>query len=116
MYVILDGNDNSCTVSEKLYESMCLQNKQGLDRIFSFRAGRNVGFAIDPAELKDKDTMFRPLQYNGQYKSIGFELASPTVNQILYLLNLPHDSLLKLSVRLRRTKGMIWYEIILPAT
>ena len=113
MYVIVDGADNSVTLSKRLTKNMKLM-EQTQAKVFVFRIPESAsyGFMLNPNI--EQETQLSGVQYNGKYKSIGFESLCPTVNRILYDYALPSGKH-KLSVKRQRTKdGQVYYQICKP--
>ena len=113
MEVTVDGTDNSCTVNRSLYAGLNIVGDEKFNRIYSFKAGQNVGFTLAPVQLAGVETVFHELQWNDKYRTVGFELTSPSVAQMLYAMGMPHDAKARLTVKPRLTKGLIWFEIIM---
>ena len=111
MFVIIDGEDNSVTLSEALYKEIAKAVEEEA-KVFVFRlAGtRKYGFAINP-EI-DQPTQLADIQYNAKHKCVGFESLNPTVNKMLYDYGLPATKA-KLSVE-RGTAGNVIFYAILP--
>lgn len=84
LHAVLDGRDNSVTLSKRLYKHIEHNLRQG--KVFVFRAGDEYAFTLN---IPDEPTQVSDIQYNGKYKTIGFESLCPTVNQILYDYCLP---------------------------
>lgn len=114
MYVIADSTDNSMTVSKRLYKHMCRRIGNEA-KIFVFRVADTFGFAVNPDQLRGVETQMSELQYNGKYRTIGFETLCPSVNYMINEFGLPPVQRIKLSVRAKKTKqGMLYYKIKKP--
>lgn len=115
-YVIADGNDNSITLSKRLFLHIKGKAKKGdAAQVFVFRiAGQDsFGFTVNPNI--GQPTQLCDIQYNDKYKCIGFESLCPSVGLMLYEHGLPGDSIVKLSVSMHHTsKGLIYYQIEKP--
>ena len=112
MFVIIDGEDNSVTLSEALYKDI-EKDVDNEAKVFVFRiAGTTTyGFAINP-EL-DQPTQLADIQYNAKHRCVGFESLNPTVNKMLYDYGLPAATKAKLSVE-KGVAGNVTYYAILP--
>lgn len=83
-HVVLDGTDNSVTLSKGLYHHISGNLRQG--KVFVFSSVAGYGFTLN---IPDVPTQVSDIQYNGKYGTIGFESLCPTVNKILYDYGLP---------------------------
>ena len=104
-YVIADGNDNSITLSKRLFLHIKGKAKKGdAAQVFVFRiAGQDsFGFTVNPNI--GQPTQLCDIQYNDKYKCIGFESLCPSVGLMLYEHGLPGDSIVKLSVSIHHTR------------
>lgn len=113
MYVIVDGADNSVTLSKRLTKSMKLM-EQTQAKVFVFRIPESAsyGFMLNPNI--EQETQISEVQYNDKYKSIGFESLCPTVNRILYDYGLPSIKC-RLSVkRCKTVAGQVYYKMCKP--
>lgn len=117
MYVILDGRDNSVTVSKALFRSMRVGSRSDF-RIFVFKTGSTYGFcfAEDSPALKDVNTQFATLQMSPAYKVIGFQSEQPSVCQMLYDFGLPYDVMCRISVFPKKAGDLRYYELQRPDT
>ena len=116
-YVIADGNDNSITLSKRLFLHIKGKAKKG-------DAAQSVCFSELPDKILSaspsipnigQPTQLCDIQYNDKYKCIGFESLCPSVGLMLYEHGLPGDSIVKLSVSIHHTsKGLIYYQIEKP--
>ena len=114
MYVIVDGADNSITLSKRLVKHMGVMDMNEQPKVIVFRIPKNnaYGFMVNP--VVDQETQLCDIQYNDKYKSIGFESLCPTVNRILYDYGIP-SSRHRLSIKLFRTsEGKCYYQICKP--
>lgn len=111
MFVILDGADNSVTLSKALFQHMDVEGMEQA-KVFAFRiAGTgDFGFAVNPPI--DQPTQMADIQYNSKYRCIGFESLNPTVQRMLYDYGLPPMSRVKLSVEHCTANDMSYYRIL----
>lgn len=110
-YVIIDGADNSVTLSEKLYkriEKVCTDEA----KVFVFRLSHEPVYAFCVNPILEQPTQLADIQYNSKYRCIGFESLNPTVNRILYDYSLPAGSRVKLSVEPEKVQDMEIYKIM----
>lgn len=115
-YVIVDSNDNSITLSRKLYHHIELSSHcEDAAKVYVFEvpAWRTYGFAVNPEF--DRKTQLADIQYNDRHRTIGFESLCPTVNRIFFDYGLPAGLRIKLTVTIRRlADGKIFYNIERP--
>lgn len=115
-FVIADSNDNSITLSRKLYKHIELTShcdEQAKVFMFNVRAWSTFGFAINP-ELTE-ETQLADIQYNEKYKTIGFEALCPTVSKILYEYGMPWELKVRLTVSIHHlANGKVFYNIERP--
>lgn len=114
LYVIADPADNSVTLSKRLFSHMDVMS---LDKakVYVFRIPYDspaYGFTLNPDF--SQPTQLCDIQYNSKHRCIGFETLCPTVNRIFYDYRLPHDRPCKLSVTIRQTAGILYYQICRP--
>lgn len=113
MYVVCDPRDNSVTFSRKLWKHI---ERNGLveAKVFTFAIPqeRVFAFMLNPG-IKTEAHM-ADIQYNGKYKTIGYESLNPTVNYIFYNYGLPHDKPCKLSVAKSKLNEKWLYRILPP--
>ncbi len=116
-YVTLDGSDNSVTCSKKLLKHMRIF-KRSDHKLFVFKVGDTYGFCFvtDAPALLDEKTQFTELQFNGKYKTTGFETLNPSVQSMFYAWNMPHDIKLRLEVYPCRAGSVRFYEIQPPSS
>ena len=100
-FVIMDGRANSVTLSKGVYRRIML--KQRTDHsVFVFRLSDRgtYGFCMreDWEELCKANTAFTQLQFNQEYKKVGFRSDRPSVTAILDEYNLPLNSMAHLFV------------------
>lgn len=112
-YVIVDGADNSVTLSKRLAKKMkVMQLAEVKVFVFYIPDMHSYGFMLNPHF--ESETQLSELQYNDKYRSIGFETLCPTVNRILYDYGLPQVKC-KLSVKKHRTAdGKEYYQMCKP--
>lgn len=106
MYVILDPEDNSVTLSRKLYKH--IERNPREHKVFVFKVGDEYGFTLN---IPQEPTQISIIQYNSKYKSIGFETLCPTVNRIFYDYGLP---LGKCKLTVKVNKKLDFYKICKP--
>lgn len=117
MYVIIDGSDNSVTLSQHLCKHM---DFMGLEtaKVFVFgitgdgSGEKAYGFMLNP-DL-EQETQLADIQYNSKYHCVGFESLNPTVARILYDYGLPASAKVKLSVDVCRAGDKEYYKILRP--
>lgn len=115
MFVVLDPNDNSVTLSRALFRDMKERAHDDKARVFVFRvpAHQSFGFMLNPDI--DKKTQYCDIQYSSKHKCVGFETLCPSVGRIYYDLHLPVSQVCKLNVQLATTaNGSLYYLIIPP--
>lgn len=113
-YVVLDGRCNSVTISKAVYDDIMSRERDKTD-VFLFRE-RDSG--IYCFAMREDFTSFSnvipcvPLQYNEQYRKIGFRTDSPSVTGILDSYGLPIDRMVRLSCFPCKTPaGEVYYSI-----
>lgn len=111
MYVIVDGADNSVTLSKRLVKDMGVMEMTTQPKVMVFKVFGGYGFMVDPDV--EQETQLNNIQYNEKHRTIGFETLCPTVNRILYDYHLPQGRY-KLGIKKRRTKGKVFYTIHEP--
>lgn len=112
LFVIIDPEDNSVTLSKALFKHMKNNaEKTEEPNIFVFKIKQNghYAFCINP-EL-EQPTQLCTLQYNDKYKCVGFESLCPSVGQIIYDYNLKHNKTAKLKVSVKKNEKFIFYQI-----
>lgn len=113
LYVIADAKDNSVTLSKRLFKKMNVMKLNAAKvYVFAIPQRHTYGFTINPPF--SKPTQLCDIQYNSKHRCIGFETLCPTVNRIFYDYRLPHDGRCKLSVKVRKTADVVYYEICSP--
>lgn len=110
-WVIADPTDNSITFSKALFKHMDVM-EMDVAMVYVFRVGTKYAFVINPEF--DHPTQLADIQYNDKYKTVGFECLVPTVNRIFYDYGLPHDKRVKLTVAVRKTGKLVYYELCCP--
>lgn len=110
MYVIVDGSDNSITLSKRLVKNMGVMKMSDQPKVMVFRIPDmdSYGFMVNPDI--EQQTQLNDIQYNSKHRSIGFESLCPTVNRILYDYQLPSGRF-KLSVKKHHMEGKAFYQI-----
>ena len=117
-FVVLDGRANSVTLSKGIYDHI-MQKERTDNSIFVFRLSNRgtYGFCMreDLEELRKANTSFAQLQFNQEYKKIGFRTEFPSVTAILDDYNLPLDRMVRLTCIPRKSaEGEPYYEIMRP--
>ena len=117
-FVILDGRANSVTLSKGVYRHI-IQKERTDHSVFVFKlSGRGTyGFCMreDWEELRKSNTAFTQLQFNQEYKKVGFRSDRPSVTAILDEYNLPLNRMVRLTcIPLKSQKGEPYYEIMRP--
>lgn len=116
MFVIVDGADNSVTLSEKLCDDINIFNLTKAS-VFMFRvnaADSHFGFIVNPILSPEEESQkpeFPEIQFNEKYKTIGF--ASNSVNRMLYDYNLGPGKY-KLTVSKQAANETKYYKIEKP--
>lgn len=117
-YVVLDGRVSSVTLSKGLYKHMMSKERADMYlHVFFAKDSKQYCFAFreDFEQLKTAKTVFTELQYNSEYRKIGFHTERPTVSGILSEYGLPIDKMVRLTVFPRKTaNGETFYEIQRP--
>lgn len=117
-YVVLDGRVSSVTLSKGLYNLMMSKERADMYlHVFQAKDSQQYCFAFreDFEQLRTAKTVFTELQYNSEYKKIGFHTELPTVSGILSEYDLPIDKKVRLTVIPRKTgNGETFYEIQRP--
>lgn len=113
-FVIIDETDNSITISEHLFKHIKQNLKdEEVANAFVFKTGHNFAFMINPAI--EQPTQLCPIQYNGQYKAIGFQSLCPSVTRIAYEYKIPYLRKTKLTITIQKTiDNKIYYQIERP--
>lgn len=117
-FVVLDGRANSVTLSKGIYDHI-MQKERTDNSIFVFRLSDRgtYGFCMreDWEELRKANTVFTQLQFNQEYKKVGFRNDRPSVIAILDDYNLPLNKMVRLTCIPRKSaKGEPYYEIMRP--
>lgn len=115
-FVIVDPADNSVTLSKKLFSHIRKHSDAaGKAVVFVFRISDTglFGFMVNPDI--EKKTQLCDIQYNNDYRCIGFETLNPSAGRILYDYNLPADRKCKLSVSVKETNNKLYYQIDKPS-
>jgi hypothetical protein len=112
-YVICDPADNSVTLSKALFKHMGVMEKdESKVYVFFIPEDDCYGFILNPNF--NQETQLADIQYNGKYKTIGFECLVPTVGRIFYDYRLPHEGKVKLSVQVCHAGDIDYYKICRP--
>ena len=117
-FVVLDGRANSVTLSKGIYDH--IMQKERTDNsifVFSLSDRGTYGFCMreDWEELRKANTAFAQLQFNQEYKKIGFRSEYPSITAILDDYNLPLNRMVRLTCIPRQSqKCEPYYEIIRP--
>lgn len=115
-YVIADPDDNSVTLSQKLFAHIRRNAKEGdMARVFVFRITGTELFAFCTNPEIEQPTQMCDIQYNGKYRCVGFETLCPSVCRMFYEYGLPDCKRIKLSVSIHKaSNGMIYYQFDKP--
>lgn len=115
-HVVADPNDNSVTLSRRLFNHIKKHAKDDdVSKVFVFYIPEDkcYGFMLNPPI--EQETQLCQIQYNGKYKCIGFETLCPSVGYIFYNYGLPSDKSVGLSVTIcDGFDGKIYYKIERP--
>ena len=88
LYVDLDPNDTSITLSKKLFAKLgVMQGKEAKVIVFFVAnsvCGDIYGFELNPPLPKDSQTPVAEIMYNTKHRCVGFETLVPTVSRMLY--------------------------------
>lgn len=113
MYVIADARDNSVTFSKGLFKRLELAGlEQAKIFCFAIPETKEYGFTLNPK--MEQETQMGDVQYNGKYKTFGFECLNPSVNKIFYDYGLGHSCAVKLSVKECVAGELRYYKICRP--
>lgn len=112
-YVVIDGRDNSVTISRKVWLHLKKNVSKDCDeaRVFVFKTSLNE-FAFMVNHNIEQDTQLCTVQYNEHFKTIGFESLCPSVNRICYEYGLPYEKPIKLPVRIEKTPDGRFYYVL----
>ena len=117
-FVVLDGRANSVTISKDIYDH--IMRKERVDSsvlVFCLPHKGTYGFCMreDLEELRKANTYFTQIQFNQEYKKIGFRTEFPSVTAILDEYDLPLNRMVRITCIPRKSaKGEPYYEIIRP--
>lgn len=121
-YVIADPEDNSITLSKRLFKHIQNHAEEGdAAKVFVFQVSEDeesvtgsvkYGFMVNPDI--NKPTQMCDIQYNSEHKCIGFETLCPSVNRIFYEYGLPSNCPIKLSISIRKAQDKVFYQIEKP--
>jgi hypothetical protein len=120
--VVVDGTDNSVTLSSELLRDISAGGAEDLERatIISFKVtdgSGTYGFAVN-APISAQCGCLSRLQYNPRYGCVGFESLSPTVNRILYDYGIAERKAQLWVMRRRIHKSgcapMVYYQYLRP--
>ncbi len=118
LYVLVDGRDNSVTLSRGLYsllERKHLRQGKGKKAVaLVFRAGEDYAFTVNPELPEGAQVQLCEVQYNPLYKQVGFETLCPTVNRIAYDYGVPYDRQVRLDVVPRKAGSTEYYAMLNP--
>lgn len=112
MYAVLDGEDQSVTLSKRLYRSMCILGLMDNNRVYVFKVGERYAFTVNPKQFGEEETNLYTVQYNPQYKTIGFCPTTPSVVRILVESGKPYNYHGKIRVKACYAKGIIYFKFI----
>lgn len=89
LYVVVDGSDNSVTLSMGLVKDIIRHTPMVEGAIIvKLSLCNDYGLILKTAEANDIPMVY-PLQYSAKYKSVGFESLTPMVNRVLADYDLP---------------------------
>lgn len=115
-FVVLDGRTNSVTLSKGIYDHIMRKERTDYSiLVFFLQEEEHYGFCMreDWEELRRTNTNYTQLQFNQEYKKVGFRTDLPSVTGILDDYHLPLDKMVRLSCIPRLSgKGETYYEII----
>jgi hypothetical protein len=122
MFVWLDPNDNSVTLSRRLFHSLQREAVErdlgeGDAKVYVFRVRHEdtytFGFMLSPQF--DEPTQLCDIQHNTKLNCIGFETLCPTVAKMFYIYGYSYDKVRKLRVEPRQLPDKRTYYHIIPA-
>lgn len=114
-YVVADPNDNSITLSKALLRHLQSSAQEGESaRVFVFRLTHNDSFAFMANPPIEQPTQMCDIQYNEQYKCVGFETLCPSVGKIFYDYGISAEKPCKLSVSIHESLGKYYYQFNRP--
>lgn len=112
LYVDLDPNDTSITLSKKLFQKMgVMEQKEAKVMVFIIAQACEqpiYGFELNPPLPNDSEAPVAEVQFNTKHHCVGFETLVPTVAKILYDYMLPNQPV-RLQVRpIQMHERTIW--------
>lgn len=111
-YVMADPNDNSITLSKALLGHLQSSAHEGeAARVFVFRLTHNGTYAFMTNPPIEQPTQMCDIQYNEQYKCVGFETLCPSVGKIFYDYGIDATKPIKLSVSIHESIGKNYYQL-----
>ena len=114
-YVVADPNDNSITLSKALLRHLQSSAQEGESaRVFVFRLTHNDSFAFMANPPIEQPTQMCDIQYNEQYKCVGFETLCPSVGKIFYDYGISAEKPCKLSISIHESLGKYYYQFNKP--
>lgn len=114
-YVVADPNDNSITLSKALLRHLQSSAHEGeAARVFVFRLTHNGTYAFMANPPIEQPTQMCDIQYNEQYKCVGFETLCPSVGKIFYDYGISAEKPCKLSVSIHESLGKYYYQFNRP--
>lgn len=118
--VTLDPGDSSVTLSKELVRHMGVMSGSEAKVIVTRTSHPTYGsvycFVMNPDLTGHGETQLSDIQYNGKYRTVGFESLCPTVSRIFYDYGImPHDRPKRLRVRpVRAESGITAYLMLRP--
>lgn len=114
LWVVLDGEDGTVTVSRGMYVALVACGEDRLDKVHVCRMGKDGNFAVmmDPWRLRGTKSNYYPLQYASRWGCVGFQPSTPTVALMLGEMGVRADEKVRCGVRVRWVKGEVVYEIM----
>ena len=114
-YVVADPNDNSITLSKALLRHLQSSAQEGESaRVFVFRLTHNDSFAFMANPPIEQPTQMCDIQYNEQYKCVGFETLCPSVGKIFYDYGISAEKPCKLTISIHESLGKYYYQFNKP--
>lgn len=110
-YVIADPNDNSITLSKRLFKHIQKHHKNNIVMGVKIKNKNKYAFIVDP-DIKEQ-TQTAQIQHNDKHKTIGFETLTPAVGRIFYDYQLPPHKPQRLSITIKQlpTNNKYYYII-----
>lgn len=111
--VLIDGSDNSVSMSKGMIKAVGIYDKdiEGALIVKTSTEQYAIVFKEKGSPNHSELSNVANIQYNTKYKSIGFETLTPMANRILNDYGLPLMSKQKLSVKMRKSHFIEYWEI-----